>query len=614
MLSSSSSLAFPVTAQPQSTNLLVDQSGRPLAPLAARQGSLSLFSEGSSALWTAEPDLSGFKDYQVQTALDLFEWLKAGPGNYTATGIRENAVRTLCGVAGAGKSFMTKSLLTQFKRCCPGLFVEGPSQAKILGCAPNNQQVKVLRNQNAPFDNVSTIASLFGIKPDLIKLTAKERLQLLELESKYFDSLDEGAKFQLYCLRKIQDLEAAGEVVFQAKGDPSKSLKNVRLLIVDECGNVDQQLATIFNSALADRSESLRPDFQLLFVGDPEQLPPQKEILSVTFGFKKVTPLTEVSRFAGLLLDLSVQLRTPGTDLKRVMDDYIARSMRMPESELPTINGCSYRPIEACRELEGYERMAGLLQSGETARWIAPTHAAVNRINAGVQKALKGTDVLDYRNGDKLLTLEPVMRGPNGECRFKKSGAEMKCGNSELLTVRSSRLLCERPDGLRLFDVAVEHDEVGYFQLILLDPNQVAKLPLMLGESATRAKAWQHEPKHKIGSSRATKQDQAVFALWQELGISSWASVSSHERNRSRSREWARYHELKSCCDDVSYAAASTVHKAQGSQYENVFVSLSDLFGGRMAPDYGRGTDWDIAKMLYTIATRVEVQFTCTFA
>jgi hypothetical protein len=136
----------------------------------------------------------------------------------------------------------------------------------------------------------------------------------------------------------------------------------------------------------------------------------------------------------------------------------------------------------------------------------------------------------------------------------------------------------------------------------------------MLGESATKAKAWQHEPKHKIGSARATKQDQAVFALWQELGIPNWSAVSSQERNRSRSREWARYHELKSCCDDVSYAAASTVHGTQGSQYENVFVSLSDLFGGRMAPDYGRGTDWDIAKMLYTIVTRTQNQLTCTFA
>lgn len=64
----------------------------------------------------------------------------------------------------------------------------------------------------------------------------------------------------------------------------------------------------------------------------------------------------------------------------------------------------------------------------------------------------------------------------------------------------------------------------------------------------------------------------------------------------SKQKEWRRYYELKGLCPDLRPRDAATVHKAQGSTYDTVFIDLDDLSTCRN-PDMA-------ARLLYVGFTR----------
>lgn len=62
-------------------------------------------------------------------------------------------------------------------------------------------------------------------------------------------------------------------------------------------------------------------------------------------------------------------------------------------------------------------------------------------------------------------------------------------------------------------------------------------------------------------------------------------------------KQWNYYFDLSRMFDDVTYAYALTVHKAQGSGIDHVFLDTEDL---KYCPD--------LQKMLYTALTRTKTR------
>lgn len=62
-------------------------------------------------------------------------------------------------------------------------------------------------------------------------------------------------------------------------------------------------------------------------------------------------------------------------------------------------------------------------------------------------------------------------------------------------------------------------------------------------------------------------------------------------------KQWSSYFDLSRMFDDVGYGYALTVHKAQGSTINNVFLDVSDM---------KRSSDRQ--KLLYTALTRTKKQ------
>lgn len=74
-------------------------------------------------------------------------------------------------------------------------------------------------------------------------------------------------------------------------------------------------------------------------------------------------------------------------------------------------------------------------------------------------------------------------------------------------------------------------------------------------------------------------------------------------RELANDKEWRKYFEVKDTWLDLRAAYASSVHKAQGSTYETVFLDL---------PDIGRNWNaYDVARLLYVGITRASTQVIC---
>ena len=71
----------------------------------------------------------------------------------------------------------------------------------------------------------------------------------------------------------------------------------------------------------------------------------------------------------------------------------------------------------------------------------------------------------------------------------------------------------------------------------------------------------------------------------------------------AKKKEWPKYWEIKETWLDLRAAYAISVHKAQGSTYDKVFIDLTDI-----------GKNWnaiDVARLMYVSITRAAKQVIC---
>lgn len=92
------------------------------------------------------------------------------------------------------------------------------------------------------------------------------------------------------------------------------------------------------------------------------------------------------------------------------------------------------------------------------------------------------------------------------------------------------------------------------------------------------------------------------WVQFDELGDSSifqpadMTEVQAISRQLAKEKDWGPYFEMKRLWADLRPIHASTVHKAQGSTYREVFVDIDDI---------GKNTRWrDLVRLLYVAVTR----------
>ena len=309
------------------------------------------------------------------------------------------------------------------------------------------------------------------------------------------------------------------------------------VIIVDEFSMINRSNFEEIVNAIASTI-----DTKVIFVGDEAQLPPVKEqqpMVAVADYIEDTAVLDEVIRYEGEIAVVAEKIRS-NKQYNRIMYPFKSSDDRtivcQPRKEwLETVT--QYFKSEEYKTNPDYARLLV---------WRNKTAGNANRF---VRSRLWGKDAPVFVPGDRLIARKPLFRVRPGQKGKNKWG--IMINNSEECSV------IERPTIKQL-----SHDKVAY---------QYRSVPVVTDAG------------FEVNLSILTEQGERL----RDEQIKSYVAK----------KQWNKYFDLSRTFDDLTYAYSITVHKAQGSNIDYVFLDTEDLQG---CPD--------LQKMLYTALTRAKMK------
>lgn len=352
---------------------------------------------------------------------------------------------------------------------------------------------------------------------------------------------------KLLGLKPTINLETGQEEFKKAYGEEA-TLQSYDLIVVDECSMVGKELF----GYLVEEANILT---KILFVGDYAQLPPVGESISRTFTeVSSRSLLTEVKRYSGAIAvaadDLRRNLGRRGEPLFSTEHDASGRKGFFVLTE----NSWRTNLIRAFNSDKAKE-------NPDYCRALAWRNCTVAALNQTIRYGLRGGDVERFVIGERLLATEHYLEidRVTGQPRTVfATSAEMEVQN-----VYQGR---QGPWQVWFLDVQLL-DEMGL----------EVTIPVLHESEAKRFEAVQMLTKKK-----ALGGDKSQWKVWHD------------------NRKQFAY---------VDYAYAMTVHKSQGSTFQNVFLDVNDILANRSEaivtlPTGERQKIYERNPLLYVALTR----------
>jgi hypothetical protein len=557
-------------------------------------------------------------DQQNKFIEEFLDWLRFVP----------DKMRVLTGYAGTGKTHTIKRALVQAKDM-------GLLNGAVYACAPTHQAkgelVKSLKG--APIDGVSTAHSLLNLRPKTVKFLPhdEERLGTLLQIPKASRTDDEERIIDWLQIKQNKAVEGVQEFVSEGS---LKKLDGVRLIVVDEGGMNNAYMFGLFCGLIncSDPDTNFHPDLQILFMGDPAQLPPIGESISKVFTLPSFTELTEVVRYTGAIKDYCNGVRdrsNPNYDRLHRMIGEDETLMCLPSYEILR------------------EDVLKEIYAEESIRFIASTNKRVADLNYMIRSMLKGKagNRLFYESGDSILTLNGIAHDVSGSygiaCGAKGEKVKLEINTSTLIELGDPVMpgeVVETGGGDSTFMTNLSYEYTSplgtkFERLIyryrlyasgdpfsetkaicLINPEQFAAWKAECNQLLKRARSTQSRGKTEA-TARGQEGDTAKD-VWKEYGLKSWfkrldgSKVEAWEYKGIKSRLWQDYYNLYQFADDASYSYVSTCHRAQGATVDVIVIDMEDILGTSRAAWKKPGEDelWDTRKLLYTAASRAAKQ------
>lgn len=369
----------------------------------------------------------------------------------------------LTGYAGTGKTTLLQVLLNRFR--------QQRDRHKVVLTAFSNKATKVL----------NLMASFWGLDIDCMTCC------------------------QLLALKPVIDDES-GKQVFQSDRKQASQIDRFRLVIVDECSMINEEMWGLLVNAVS----NLHNRTQLLFVGDAAQLPPVGEPESPCFRqIYHRSDLTQVVRYGGAIGVLA-------EDIRRNLDrDKFPRFRSDTNAER----------TEGCFALSNRQQWETLMLKAFTSeayqhnpdqvRALAYTNRRVNQLNQKIRTTIYGTNAPRFVPGERLIAINPCLQE---EAILLPTSAEC-----EVLKVAKGR-----EGNWPVWFLEIETEEGKFKTLRVLHESGLADYQLKL-ETFAKEKRWQE--------------------FW----------------------------DLKQFFHEVDYAYSLTIHKSQGSTFQDVFVDLASM-------------------------------------
>lgn len=279
---------------------------------------------------------------------------------------------------------------------------------------------------------------------------------------------------------------------------------------------------------------------KVIFVGDEAQLPPVKEqqpIVAVSEHIEDTAILNEVVRYEGEIAVVAEKIRS---------NQQYAHEMYPFESSEDKTVVCQPRK-QWLETVTQYFKSHDYKTNPDYSRllvWRNKTAADANRF---VRSRMWGKDAPIFVPGDRLIARKPLFRPRPGQKGKNKWGVLIN--NSEECSVIEQSTIKQ-----------LSFDKIAY---------QYRSVPVIT---------------------------DAGF----EVNLSVLTETGKQLRDEKikdyvEKKQWQKYFDLSRTFDDVTYAYSLTVHKAQGSSIDYVFLDTEDMQG---CPD--------LQKMLYTALTRAK--------
>jgi len=299
--------------------------------------------------------------------------------------------------------------------------------------------------------------------------------------------------------------EEDGKQVFQPDRKQASQIDRYRLVIVDECSMVNEELWELLVNAVS----NLYQRTQILFVGDPAQLPPVNEQESACFRqIYQKSELTEVVRYGGAIGVIA-------EDMRRNLDRDRIPPFRTDANPDKT-EGCFVVPRQVWETLllkaftsEAYQK------NSDQVRALAYTNRRVSQLNRKIRDAIYGPNAHRFVPGERLIAINPCLED---EALVLPTSAEC-----EVLYVARGR------DG---------------------------EWPIWILEVETE------------------DGDFKTLRVLHESGI---AEFNAKMEFLAKEKRWMEFWDQKQRFHEVDYAYSLTIHKSQGSTFQDVFVDVPSM-------------------------------------
>ena len=357
---------------------------------------------------------------------------------------------------------------------------------------------------------------------------------------------------------KLEQNEDKGKILVR---DGVCHARKYRLIVIDEASMINDDCYAMIQSVLRDF-----PQMKILYVGDEAQLPPVNFASSVVFScVPNIFRLTKVMRVSedNPIIDLVTPIRDP-------------RNMFRPEDCFEHVDRVNERG-EGVRFYTAkkpfFENLFADFMSEEYkdnknfCRLLAYTNNAVDKSNCFIRRHIFGNEVEEYTPGDDLIVTEgySIPLAGDKSLQVYANGERLEVIEAEKYTEQETNIVC--------WSLLVDN---------YLAPSNKRELRHIKVVSAEGLPTYIALKRKLIGKAKT---------LCAEID-----PITGHPVH-NRHEVWQEYYDFINSFCYVNYSYAMTIHKAQGSTIDNVYVVEKDI----------NICDWDILqrnKLKYTAFTR----------
>ena len=321
------------------------------------------------------------------------------------------------------------------------------------------------------------------------------------------------------------------------------------VIIVDEASMVHEQYFNLLITELDKAAQNIFEQKQkkIIFVGDPAQLPPIGEEESI--AFKKanaIAELKQIVRYDGAIIQAATHLRQSSyPNLKQFVDNkqiYEMQYTRWISSLIAAFNSDK------------------AVINPNFVRLLTWRNKRAIHMNKVVRDSIHGSQSPEYIPGERIIA--------NGTCTWEQNILLTNSEEAEIAKVEWSTAQLKKPTN-------GEPIELNFFWLTCLtEEGRNVKLRVLFEKDKAAFQRY-------LADYVKAVQDLSLFSKALDRGV----RVS-----------WKEFWKTKKSFHDINYCYALTVHKSQGSTFNNVFVDIPDICLNRKATERN--------KLLYVAVTR----------